>query len=239
MYSETTSNWDSTKTEGKHFQYPSPSQLATAPESFGSISLSHSFIKEPSFENVTLLLLKSSFLSLKDLSALVKASPLILLLWTSLVDLQFLDFSPLRVAAASLQELPSLSGSQVKMFLACALHYNFDMASVIRYIGGNYTAAHTDIDAIVDKLQSINFDNEIIQHIYRSRTIGCPAHFKAESTHKNFMAFLTYGNHSSISKHLGTVLKTLVKEVNKQYVIPFPRWITRFCPNLHLTPQGR
>ena len=238
MYSETTSNWDPTKTEGKHFQYPSPSQLATAPESFGSISLSHSFIKEPSFENVTLLLLKSSFLSLKDLSALVKASPLILLLWTSLVDLQFLDFSPLRVAAASLQELPSLSGSQVKMFLACALHYNFDMASVIRYIGGNYTAAHTDIDAIVDKLQSINFDNEIIQHIYRSRTIGCPAHFKAESTHKNFMAFLTYGNHSSISKHLGTVLKTLVKEVNKQYVIPFPRWIARFCPNLHLTPQG-
>ena len=28
------------------------------------------------------------------------------------------------------------------------------------------------------------------------------------------------------------------KEVKHSYVILFPRWITRFCPNIHLTPQG-
>ena len=69
-------------------------------------------------------------------------------------------------------------------------------------------------------------------------TIGCPAYFNAESSLDNFKAFLEYGNHSSITQHIATVAKTMTKEYRHCYVIPFPGWISRLCPHLHLTPQG-
>ena len=49
---------------------------------------------------------------------------------------------------------------------------------------------------------------------------------------------MEYGNHGSIVKHIRKVMKTITKETNKCYCIPFPQWIKRYCPNLHLTPQG-
>ena len=33
-------------------------------------------------------------------------------------------------------------------------------------------------------------------------------------------------------------MNTLNKEIKHSCVIPFPRWITPFCPNIHLIPQG-
>ena len=108
------------------------------------------------------------------------------------------------------------------MFLACVLFYNFDLASVIRFTGGNYTASHLDVDAILHKLKEIGLQYDIFQHIMRALTIGCPAYFNAESSLDNFKAFLEYGNHSSITQHIATVAKTMTKEYRHCYVIPFP-----------------
>ena len=103
------------------------------------------------------------------------------------------------------------------MFLACAMFYNFDLASVIRYTGGNYTASHLDVDSILSTLQDVGLPNDIFQHIKRSLTIGCPAHFNTESSDINFKAFLDYGNHSSIAQHIATVAKTMTKEYRHCY----------------------
>ena len=43
--------------KGKHIMYPTAVVLATTPGSFGQISASHSFTKEPTFENTSVLLL--------------------------------------------------------------------------------------------------------------------------------------------------------------------------------------
>ena len=95
------------------------------------------------------------------------------------------------------------------MFLACAMFYNFDLASVIRYTGGNYTASHLDVDSVLHTLKNVGLPDDIFQHIKRSLTIGCPAYFNTESSDKNFKAFLEYGNHSSIAQHIATVSKTI------------------------------
>ena len=118
------------------------------------------------------------------------------------------------------------------------MYYNFDLATVIRNTGGNYTAAHVDVHLIIDRLKKLDFRQDVIQHIQRSLMLGCPAYSNAESTSKNFHAFLRYGNRSSIIKHLARVAKTMTKEFKHCYVIPFPRCLSRLCPDLHLTPQG-
>ena len=52
------------------------------------------------------------------------------------------------------------------------------------------------------------------------------------------MDFLTYGNHSSISKNVDKTMKTMHKEERNQYLIPIPSWVARFIRNMHITPQG-
>ena len=59
-----------------------------------------------------------------------------------------------------------------------------------------------------------------------------------ESSHQNFLKYFRYGNHTSIKLSLDKVIKTLNKENRNQYLLPFPNWLARFIPNLHLTPQG-
>ena len=90
----TLSSWS--QKSGKNRVYPSSVVLATAPGSFGSISPNHSFITEPSFENIVIFMLKSAFLSHKDRTSLVRSSPSISTLWNHMVSLCHLDFSPLQ-----------------------------------------------------------------------------------------------------------------------------------------------
>ena len=238
VHKATISNWDPLNPQGKHCSYPSATQLATDVQSFGKISRDHSFTKEATFENIAIFLLKSPFLDLAGLSALLQASVLLSILWKSLVKLRALDFSPLQQIDPNYKSYSSIPSTKVEMFLACAIFYNFDLASVIRFTGGNYTASHLDVDSILHTLDHVGLPTDIFNHIKRSLTIGCPAYFNAESSTVNFKAFLDYGNHSSIAQHIATVAKTMTKEFKHSYVIPFPRWIARLCPHLHLTPQG-
>ena len=71
--------------QGKKYMYPSAVTLATTPGSFGQISASHSFLKEPTFENIASLLVKSSFLPFKDLSTLLIASLPVSTLWKNMI----------------------------------------------------------------------------------------------------------------------------------------------------------
>ena len=238
VYKATMESLNPDSNQGKTSLYPTASALASDKSSFGAISPAHSFLKEPVLENIILPVLKSGYLTFASLTSLVRSSPLFLVLWKHLVLLRDKDFSKLQTIDSSYDLQEAIPQEKVTLFLACALHYNLDLASVIRYTGGNYTSAHTDIKSIVSRLQDLGFNPEVLAHLYRSRTVGCPAYFNAESTHDNFMAFLHYGNHSTIKQHTSVVLKAMNKEVKHCHAIPFPRWIARFCPNLHLTPQG-
>ena len=46
------------------------------------------------------------------------------------------------------------------------------------------------------------------------------------------------GNHVSINKNTDKVLKAINKDEKNNDIIPFPKILTRFIPDLHLIPQG-
>ena len=58
------------------------------------------------------------------------------------------------------------------------------------------------------------------------------------TTHKNFLDFFRYGNHSSINKNIEQTMKAMNKEDRNQFLIPLPSWLTRFIRHHHITPQG-
>ena len=62
-------------------------------------------------------------------------------LWKALVFLSNLEFSDLQKPDLQHTQRTTIPHDRVAMFTACALHYNLDMASVIRFVGGTYTAA--------------------------------------------------------------------------------------------------
>ena len=98
------------------------------------------------------LLVKSAFLSHEDHLNVLKASTTVSTMWKHMVKFKSLDFSPLQDIDPNYASQISVPADKSYMFLACAIHYNFDIPSIIRYMGDNYTAVHQDVDDIVDTL---------------------------------------------------------------------------------------
>ena len=124
------------------------------------------------------------------------------------------------------------------MFLACAIHYNFDLPSVIRYTGGNYAAAHQDVEDILDTLISAGCDKSLVNEIRGIIPIDYPVYLNTYFSQGNFLAFAKHGNHTTITKNVAKVLKKLNNETKHCYAIMFPKWFIPLYPNIHLTPQG-
>jgi len=116
--------------------------------------------------------------------------------------LRDLDFSPLQKVDLDYAKQTSIPQHRVDMFTACAIHYNFDLSSVIRFTGGNYTNAHLKVESIIETLSAAGCDQQLMDELKRIITVGCPAYFNASSSQKNFKAFAQYGNHSIIVKKL-------------------------------------
>ena len=51
------------------------------------------------------------------------------------------------------------------MFTACAIHYDFDLSSLIRYTGGNYTNAHLKVESILAKLAAAGCDQKLMDEL--------------------------------------------------------------------------
>ena len=64
------------------------------------------------------------------------------------------------------------------------IHYNFDLSSVIRFIGGNYTNANLKVEYILGTLSETGCDHKLMDELKRIITVGCPAHFNTYSSNK-------------------------------------------------------
>ena len=87
---------------------------------------------------------------------------------------------------------------QQAMVTACFVHYNFDTASVIRYIGGQHTAAHRDVGSIIKELRRAGLETQLVDDLERIFTYGAPAFCQAHTSEANFHAYLQYGNHKTL-----------------------------------------
>ena len=89
-----------------------------------------------------------------------------------MVTFKSLDFSPLQDIDLNYASQASIPANKSDMFLVFVIHYNFDLPSVIRYMGENYTAASQDVEDIAGTLTSAGFDESVVNKIKRIVVIG-------------------------------------------------------------------
>jgi len=124
-----------------------------------------------------------------------------------------------------------------QLFLATALHYDLHVPSIIHFLGNNYTNEHLDPHAIAKKLSNIAPPHNVA-YVLRALLTGAPSRFHGHSSFQNFSDYKLYGNHASITSRPDLVAKALNKEERNNFIIPLPSWLSRFIPNLHLSPEG-
>ena len=205
---------------------------------FGKLSQYHSFTSEASFDHILIFMFKGNYLSEEDIHTIHNIHPLYkhfhkMLLWSSHIN--FIDIKdPIKDYANQAE----INVSRIQKILAASFHYDLDIPTLIRFLGGNFTGEYRDVDSTMNILKETKCDTKVMEDLHRVFKTGCPNKMNAHSSHKNFMQFLRYGNHSSIDKDIAKTKKAMNKEDRNQFLIPLPMWLARFIKNLHVTPQG-
>jgi hypothetical protein len=216
-----------------------PSRVQVALDTpFGKESLSHSFSSAIAFRHVLILVFKSEYLSVRAKRTLLRTSPFALKLNWLCRQYGRLDFTPLPRGIPANLSTPNLIPHLKGLVTACFLHFNFNTPTVVRYIGGQHTAAYRDVPAILAELWRANVDPGVLANLKRNFTLGSPSFCNANATERNFRAFLAYGNHKTITEDLPKTQKALAKDIRRGYVLIMDPWLTFFVPNLHQTPLG-
>lgn len=205
-------------------------------QEFGPPRQDASFTQEGCMETSLHLLLSSGYLPDKDRAVLLGTHVLVKHLDKMRRALLTCDFRWIRNIDKNWENQTEISSKKSLAMLACLFHYNLDVSLLMRYLGQNYTAAHRDVQHVVERI-SPHVDSYLIPHFIRVMTAGCPNVMNAESTRENSVKYWRAGNNPSIAKHLPAVMKTMNKEERNKFVIPLPMWMWRFIPHLHFTPH--
>ena len=166
---------------------------------FGKDSLLHSFYSQNCFRHVLLPVLKSGFLSCKATKNLEKASRRARQLQMLRKKYSKVDFLPLQGFQPDWESTTTIQADWKAMTSACLLHFDGDVATMVRWIGGPHVNAHLDIPAMILAKLRLIVDPDIFSDISRIFLLGAPAKCTAEASEENFQAFRTF-------KHTATTL---------------------------------
>jgi hypothetical protein len=117
------------------------------------------------------------------------------------------------------------------------LHYDRNMATLVRYSGGLHVGAQGNVDKILANIEK-NVNPTTKAQLRRILTEGSPTLCNAHSTATNFHSFRCHGNHKSAVDNPKKLLQTFRKETNRGFVLAFDIAILPFVMSLHSTPQG-
>ena len=98
--------------------------------------------------------------------------------------LMMVDFSSLLEPHLDFADQIEIQKERVWKMTACAVHYDLDLGLVSRFLGGEYSAAWRDVDAILTAVQP-HISCTDFEHIERILRIGCPAAFHWEEPADN------------------------------------------------------
>ena len=143
--------------ERESFKRTLPSEVQVQlDQPFGKDSCQHSFTSDVEFRHVLLFVFRSNLLSRRDRKSIESAWPLAKQLSRLLREYRSVDFRPLQGfdAYRNYDTETNLDLRRVQLATAALLHYNCNMATLVRYIGGPHVGAHRsveDIMAAIDK----------------------------------------------------------------------------------------
>lgn len=199
--------------------------------------MSTSFFAEKCFRHILLPVFKSGFLSRRNLKNLERASFRARQLQQLLKKYAGVDFRPLRGFQPDWESVTTIREDWKTMTSACLLHFDGDVATVVRWIGGHHTNAHLNPPEILAKLRPI-IDTDIWSDLQRILTTGAPAFCNATASESNFQAYLQYGNHTSVTDNQAVFADTIVKQSKRGLTIIMDPALVHFALNVHLSPQG-
>ena len=129
------SKMESTDTHEGKKKYPTKGELITSLR-FGKPDKDHIFDSEKVFETISIQIFKSGFMTETDRENLKICRVDLEILGNMITWSKFIDFSPLRAVTNRYKTQECISEERTHLLTACAIHYDFHIPSVIRYLGG-------------------------------------------------------------------------------------------------------
>ena len=229
-------------TKSMHPDYLSKSVLPSAYQlmrntEFGKPHVNISFTSESRLPQVLLIVYKQEFLkdTKNGYQRLWNTYPETRRLYDEWQRLKDVDFRELREMNPDWESQTEIPTRLLDLRLACLMHYDMDVATMIRFMGGNYIAAHRNPSQILSNIQGI-VPEDVYDDVKRILTFGAPTKFIGTGTYSEFKRYQNFGNFPNLERNLDIALKALNKEDKRQFVLTLPRWISDFIPNLWLAP---
>ena len=233
------------QTNSLHARYFTHSALPKAfqverDQPFGKNNVNQSFTSDKSFLHIAFIVLKSEFLTHREHGRVRKTCKSLKRLWQTwerVEHLQPADFRPLLEPNPHWNEQTRIDKQRVDLRAALLLHFDNDLPTLHRFLGGNHTAEHMDPDVILPRVKNI-LDTDTYNHLERILRFGCPAYYNAHGTRENYIKYRQYGNHASLEQNEKRALTLMNKEDKRDFVLTLPAWMTDLIPNLQTNPQA-
>ena len=123
------------------------------------------------------------------------------------------------------------------MATVALLHFDGDMANMVRWVRGPHVGVHRNVDEVLAHLKG-KVDEATVVHLERIWHHGVPNTCNVEATEENFQAFFAYGNHSTLTDNPNVAYCTLLKDDKRCYCLVFDPRIAPFVLNAHFMPNG-
>jgi hypothetical protein len=150
------------------------------------------------------------------------------LLLTLLHEHVDVDFRPLRAPIPQDFTPDTIIHAWSRMFTACLLHYDLDVPTAVRFVGGIHTGNHRQWDTIAPMLHEARVDPNVIHDLQRIFVDGSPNKVNAESSDINFHEFLAYGNHKTVVEDISKTKAALTKDCMRSYALAANPLLTYF-----------
>jgi hypothetical protein len=206
-------------------------------QSFGKPSLKHCFKSQAASRHILLPVIKSGFLSPADLEEFYSWSNDGRVVGELLAEFQDVDFSALQGYPEGWEDETEVNHDRIRMATAALLHFDGDVSSVVRWVGGIHVGEHYKREERLKELRPM-LPAELYKDLERIFNLGIPGQLNAESTEENFQAFRQYGNHKSLAADPQFLHENIVKGFKRSYFLGFDRRMIHFALNCHQTPHG-
>jgi hypothetical protein len=160
---------------------------------FGKDTLFQSFYADKCFSHVLLPVLKSGFLSCRAIKQLERASFRARQLRQLIKRYAQVDFCLLQGFQSGWENVSTIREDWKSMTSACLLHFNGDVATIVRWVGGPHTAAQINPEEKLAKLKAV-VDPDVWDDLRRILVFGARALCNVEASEETIQAYLAYGS---------------------------------------------
>ena len=116
------------------------------------------------------------------------------------------DFTWLQSTDTEWASQTAIPEERRKAMMACVFHYNLDVSLVMRFLGGNHTAAHRNVQKAAATLLKNGVPKTLVQQYVRVMTVGCPISINAHVSRDNALQYWRAGNNPSVKANMPSVV---------------------------------